>query len=156
MTIGGNDVRRALVSLLTGGNDGAARSLFATDLRDAVGELTREGRFGAGVEVSVFMTNVYDPSDGTGKFVYAATNRSCPGLGLFPAGRPTAPILEPWEAVFNEVAASHPRTKLLDLRGLFQDHGVGAAETWFVGDCIHPNAVGHDAIRDLFRTAVVP
>jgi lysophospholipase L1-like esterase len=156
MTIGGNDVRGALVSILTGGSDASARGFFATDLGDAVDELTTEGRFGPGVEVSVFMTNVYDPSDGTGSFVYLPTNRSCPGLGLFPAGRPTAPILDPWEAIFEDVAASHPRTRLLDLRALFNGHGVGAAETWFVSDCIHPNAVGHDAVRDLFREAILP
>jgi lysophospholipase L1-like esterase len=156
MTIGGNDVRRALASILTGGSDASARSLFATDLRDAVGELTTDGRFGQGVDVSVFMTNVYDPSDGTGSFVYAATGRNCPGLSFFPAGRPTAPILDPWEAIFDEVAAAHPRTKLLDLRRNFQGHGVGAADTWFVNDCIHPNATGHDVVRDLFRAALLP
>ena len=155
MTIGGNDVQSALGALLTTGDDSKQRADFQEFLDAAVAELTKPDRFGPGVKVAVYMTNVYDPSDGNGNFTVAATGKKCPGaLAYFPAGRETKPLLDPWDKIFTDVAAKYPGTKVVDLRSKYDGHGVAATDSWFVGDCIHPNAKGHDAIRDLFWEAV--
>ena len=155
MTIGGNDVTAALAALLTSGDDSKERADFQGYLDEAIAELTKPDRFGAGVKVTVFVANVYDPSDGTGDFTVAASGKKCPGaLSFFPAGKATAPLLDPWEKIFADVAAKHPGSNVVDLRGKYQGHGVNKADSWFYGDCIHPNAAGHDAVRDLFWSAI--
>jgi lysophospholipase L1-like esterase len=149
ITIGGNDVQAALPGVLTGGTDDAKRAQFQGYLQTALDELTKPGRFGDGVKVRVVMTNIYDPSDGTGNFVFASGTK-CPGaLGFWPAGKETKSILDKWEDVMATEAAKHPEVKLVDLRARFTGHGVPDAETWFVSDCIHPNAMGHNQIRGL-------
>lgn len=151
MTIGGNDVQAALGALLTSGDDTKQRTDFQEFLDAAIAELTKPDRFGAGVKVSVYMANVYDPSDGTGNFTIASSGKKCPGpLAYFPAGRETKPLLDPWSKIFTDVAAKYPGTTVVDLRAKYQGHGVASADSWFVADCIHPNAAGHDALRDLF------
>jgi lysophospholipase L1-like esterase len=154
ITIGGNDVTAALGKILTGGDDTMERNDFKEFLTAAIAELTKADRFGAGVKVAIYMTNVYDPSDGTGNFKFQSGTK-CPGaLGFYPAGKPTAPQLDPWEQIFTEVAAGKPDVHVLDLRAKYQGHGVPAAEPWFVPDCIHPNAKGHAAIKELFAAAL--
>lgn len=154
ITIGGNDVQAALAKILTSGDDSKNRADFGEFLEESLGKLFTKDRFGPGVEVAVLMTNIYDPSDGTGNFTFASGSKCGGALGIWPASKPTAPLLEPWQKVMTDVAAKHPGTVVLDLHGKFAGHGVPGAETWFVKDCIHPNAVGHDAIRDLFWEAV--
>jgi len=156
ITIGGNDVQSALPGLLAGGSDASARASFASNLDDSFGELTKADRFGPGVKTYVLVTNVYDPSDGTGNFHIAATGRSCPGvLGFFPAGKATEPLLTPWETVMTTEAAKYPNVTVLDLRARFHGHGVeNATDNWFYSDCIHPDAAGHDQVRGIFWDAI--
>ncbi len=157
ITIGGNDVQAAIGTIITGGDDTPQRNDFAKYLGEGLAELNKPGRFGEGVQVKVLLANIYDPSDGTGKFVHASTGKKCPGaLAYYPADKPTAPLLDPWEQVMTDAVAKYPNsTSLLDLRAKFQGHGVGSADPWFVTDCIHPNAKGHDALRDMFwETAI--
>lgn len=150
ITIGGNDVQAAIGKIVTGGDDSKERNDFKEFLDGALAELKKPDRFGSGVQVSVYMTNVYDPSDGTGNFKFASGTKCGGALGFYPAGRPTTPTLDPWEQVFTDEAAKYGDVRVLDLRAKFQGHGVPSAEPWFVNDCIHPNAKGHSAIRDLF------
>ena len=154
MTIGGNDVQAALGKLLTGGDVTAERESFRGFLDEALGLLKQPDKFGPGVEVVVDVANVYDPSDGTGNFKFASGTKRGGALGFYPAGQPTAPQLDPFEVIFADVAAKYKDVHVLDLRAKFNGHGVPAAETWFVPDCIHPNTAGHDAIRDLFWEAI--
>lgn len=154
MTIGGNDVQAALGKLLTGGDVTAERESFRGFLDEALGLLKQPDKFGPGVEVVVYVANVYDPSDGTGNFKFASGAKCGGALGFYPAGQPTAPQLDPFEQIFIDVAAKYKDVHVLDLRAKFSGHGVPAAETWFVPDCIHPNSQGHDAIRDLFWEAI--
>lgn len=154
ITIGGNDVTAALGKILTGGDDTKERADFKEFLDLSIAELKKPDRFGPGVQVTVYMTNVYDPSDGTGNFKFQSGTKCGGALGFYPAGKPTAPQLDPWEAIFPEVAGKYADVHVLDLRTKYQGHGVPAAEPWFVTDCIHPNAKGHAAIRDLFWGAI--
>lgn len=154
ITIGGNDVQAALGKILSGGDVTPDRESFREFLDGAIAMLKTPDKFGPGVEVSVFMTNVYDPSDGTGNFKFATGTKCSGALGFYPAGKPTSPDLDPFETIFDDVAAKYKDVHVLDLRAKFKGHGVPAAETWFVGDCIHPNTPGHDAVRDLFWDAI--
>ncbi|MBI2389153.1 MAG: SGNH/GDSL hydrolase family protein [Deltaproteobacteria bacterium] len=154
MTIGGNDVQAALGKMLTGGDVTAERESFREFLDEAIGMLKQPDRFGPGVEVVVYVANVYDPSDGTGNFKFASGARCGGALGFYPAGQPTAPQLDPFEQIYLDVAAKYDDVHVLDLRAKFNGHGVPAADTWFVSDCLHPNAPGHDALRDLFWEAI--
>ena len=59
VTIGGNDMQRSALEILNG-KDEKPRTAFAENLVKAYDELTREGRFGAGVKVTVFHATIYD------------------------------------------------------------------------------------------------
>lgn len=155
ITIGGNDVQAAIPGILTGGDGSADRTAFQGYLKTALDELTKPGRFGDGVQVRVLLTNIYDPSDGTGNFTY--DGKKCSGaLGFFPAGRSTDTLLDPWETIMSDEAGKHPEANLLLLRERFKGHGVetGLSTTWFVSDCIHPNSSGHEQLHQLFWDAV--
>jgi lysophospholipase L1-like esterase len=154
ITIGGNDVQAAIGTIVTGGDDTKQRNDFREFLDAALADLKKPDRFGPGVQVAVYMTNIYDPSDGTGNFKFASGTKCSGALGFYPAGRPTAPTLDPWEQVFTDLAAKYTDVHVLDMRAKFNGHGVPSTDTWFVPDCIHPNAKGHAAIKDLFATTL--
>ena len=150
ITIGGNDVQAALPKFISGGGDDSKqRADFTANLDNAHTKLHAPDRFGPGVQVTVVMTNIYDPSSGTGNF------KGCGlPLSLWPAGKETGPILDNWEQIMVDAVKKFPGDVLLDMRAKFKGHGVADAENWFVRDCIHPTAVGHNAIRGLFWDAV--
>lgn len=157
-TIGGNDGQLALVGQVRGTST-LAQSIarFTAGLGAALDELEAPNRFGAGVEASIILTNVYDPSDGSGVFDHAPSNAKCPSaLGLWPASTPTTPFFTQLNTAMSAEVAKHPSVALLDLHARFAGHGVTKpqATNWFVSDCIHPDATGHDAVRDLFWNAL--
>ena len=155
-TIGGNDVRSALPLILIGQGDGKLAD-FTENLATTIAELKKPGRFGAGVEVHVLITNIYDPSDGTGDFTFTPAGKKCPfPLSVFPANTPTTPLLSPWQDAFTVEAGKLTGIDVLDLHGLYLGHGVKTTDpaNWFHDDCIHPDTDGHAGIRELFWTAV--
>ncbi len=154
-TIGGNDALAGLADVLIGTAEQQKADLdgFIKGFGDAMTELTRTDRFGAGVKVDVLMTNIFDPSGGTGNFVYTPEKINCPGsFSLWPAGKPTDPVLNAWDTAMQAEAAKYPGVKLLDLHAQFKSHDVNQAAdaNWFYDDCIHPNSAGHEHIRELF------
>ncbi len=159
-TIGGNDVQGGLVTVLTGtpAQLQAKIDAFIAGFGAAMTEVEKPDRFGAGVKVSVLMTNVYDPSGGTGHFFYEPKKVKCGGaLGFWPDGRPTAPLLAQWNTAMATEAAKHAPVRLIELRAPFEAHSVSTtAETnWFYQDCIHPSSLGHNALRGVFWAGMV-
>ena len=154
-TIGGNDVQAALPQVVLGADVSKQLGQFSTSLDDAFAELTAPDRFGKGVKADVLITNVFDPSDGTGDFAFADGTK-CPGiLALFPKGKATDPLLQPWNDAMT-ASSTKAGVVLLDLHATFHGHGVPAATgSWMHNDCIHPNTAGHDALRGLFWNAIV-
>jgi len=154
-SIGGNDVLSGLTNVLFGNTEKAKADIVAyvAGFGAAMAELTTADRFGKGVKVDILMTNIFDPSDGTGRFNFTPENRKCAGsFGLWPEGEPTEPALKEWNAAMVAEAAKYPGLTLLDLKALYKGHDVNqpAEKNWFYKDCIHPNSAGHEAIRGLF------
>lgn len=155
VTIGGNDMQVAALEILNG-RDEKARAVFTENVTKAYDELTREGRFGEGVKVTIFHATMYDPSDGEGNFAEAG----CPG---YLAALPKQPTRGFWDNWNNDAAATLAKygdaVVTVDVRATFEGHGVGklkAGESWFDPDCIHPNTTGHDELRKLFFGAIAP
>ena len=158
-TIGGNDVQSGLLTVLTGTPAQVQTKIdaFVAGFGQAMAELTKPDRFGAGVKTSVLMTNVYDPSGGTGHFYYEPKKATCPGaLGFWPDKKATGAVLAQWNGAMVTEAAKHPAVHLLELNAPFASHAVStAAETnWFHEDCIHPSSLGHDAVRGVMWAAL--
>lgn len=159
-TIGGNDALAGLTNVLFGDTAKAKADVeaYAKGFGAAMGELTRPDRFGPGVKVNVLITNIFDPSDGTGRFRFTPEDRKCAGnFALWPEGQPTEPAIVEWNVAMTTEAAKYPGVTLLDLKGLYKGHDVNqAAEAnWFYKDCIHPNTAGHSGIRGLFWKGIV-
>lgn len=159
-TIGGNDVTGGLITVLTGTPAQQQKKIddFIAGYGAALANLTRPDRFGPGVKATVLMTNIYDPSGGTGHFYYTPNAGSCPGaLGLWPDGRETASSLAQWNDAMAKETTRYSGAELLELREPFTAHAVDkpAEANWLYQDCIHPNAQGHHAIRGVFWAGIV-
>lgn len=157
-TIGGNDGQLALANYLLRQTpfDDSAKS-FIAGLGQALADVTAPNRFGAGVKADVYLTNIYDPTGGTGTFQYVPSGEKCSStIGNAPPNLPISGLFTLYNSGMTTEAAKHPGVKILDLFGAFRGHGIDrpAADTWFVADCIHPNAKGHDAVRSLFWSAL--
>ncbi|MDB4945162.1 MAG: hypothetical protein JWP97_4696 [Labilithrix sp.] len=159
-TIGGNDVQAGLITVLTGTPAQQQEKIdqFTAGFGLAMAEATKTDRFGAGVKTTVLMTNIYDPSGGTGHFYYEPKMATCPGaLGLWPDNKATAPLLAQWNLAMANEAAKYPGVRVLELNAPFASHSVStpATSNWFFQDCIHPSTMGHNAIRGLFWSGMV-
>ncbi|MBX3208292.1 MAG: SGNH/GDSL hydrolase family protein [Labilithrix sp.] len=155
VTIGGNDMQTVAYEILNG-SDAPARAKFAENLTKAYDELTQEGRFGAGVKVTVFHATIYDPSDGEGNYAEAG----CPGyLRLLPK-QPTKTFWDNWnKAGADAIAKYGDAIVTVDIRTKFQGNGIGklkAGTSWYAPDCIHPNTTGHEELRKLFFASIAP
>jgi lysophospholipase L1-like esterase len=152
VTIGGNDMQAAAINILSGKDD-ADRAAFKANLKAAYDELLKPGRFGEGVGVTVFYASIYDPTDGTGNFAEA----KCPQpLGSFPK-MPTTTFWDHWNGDYDGVMSAYGANAVkVDIRALFQGHGLATADTWFVADCIHPNTAGHAALDKKFFSVMEP
>jgi len=158
-TIGGNDVTAGLADVLLGtpAKQQADIDAFIAGFGAAMAELTRADRFGAGVKVDVLITNIYDPSGGTGHFYYAPESQTCPGaFGLWPDNHATAAPLAAWNDAMANEAKKYPGVTLLDMHDPFIEHRVATptGTTWYHDDCVHPNSLGHDAIRGIFFNGI--
>ena len=140
ITVGFQDLQDAL-SAITTGNDVQQRIAMRTNLEGALDELLTPDRFGAGVEVTIFETNLFDPSEGEGDF----TNYGCAfAQGLPPIA--SANYFADWNLVISDSVGERGQY-LIDMATLFTGHGYASAEPWTAADCIHPNDLGHDALR---------
>jgi lysophospholipase L1-like esterase len=148
ITMGGNDMQTNIAAILQGVDQGL-RMQFAANLDNALGQLTKPGRFGTGVDVHVYEADIYDPSDGSGNFM------TCPyPLSLVPP-QPSDPFFAEWNAVVDSEIPKYMGA-VAPLHATFHTHGInsGATTDWFYTDCIHPNAKGHDAVRGMFWTQI--
>ena len=159
-TIGGNDVQRGLANVVLGSPAQQQQDIdaFVAGFGAAMAELAKPDRFGAGVKADILMTNIYDPSGGSGNFYYEPGKTKCPGaLGLWPEGTETAAPLLKWNTAMKAEAAKYAGLTLLEMHAPFVAHAVSVADpnNWFYRDCIHPSAPGHDAIRGIFWAGIV-
>lgn len=164
MTISGNDVNAAVTQLwylLEVANDEEGAEEVVEELIERVTYNLEimldfyddEVRFPDGS--FVYMTNVYDPTDGTGDLP------ACyPGLDLSNA----LSYLDEINAALFELAEKR-NVAMLDMHRHFLGHAfhhddsdspfydTGNPEMWFA-DCVHPNDVGHNELRRIFYSAV--
>jgi len=150
ITIGGNDMVGAFVDILQGTDQGD-RMNFQQYIDTAMSALTTPGRFGTGVDVYVFEADIYDPSDGTGDFAA----QGCPfPFSLIPE-ESTTTFFGNWNDVVHTEVSKYPHAFWAPMHATFKGHGLSKTGTsswfnWSGLDCLHPNAKGHNAIRELF------
>ena len=149
-TIGGNDLQTALTPF-SDPESIATRAL--NNIEEMVQTLTSDSVFPDGV--FVYMTNVYEPSDGTGK-------SSC-FFGVDYSSK--LHYLDVYNGALIKMGIQYGFSAV-DLRGHFLGHGMNNDDSsldihhpddpsrWFAGDCIHPNARGHHELRRLLVAAI--
>jgi len=144
ITSGGNDMKAAIIQILAG-IDQNKRDTMQQNIKSALDLLLTPGHFGPGVDVHVFEGNIYDSSDGSGKFSMYGCKAP---LNLFPA-QPTDTYFMNWNTVIATEVAAHGQV-LADMHTYFYGHGFQSDPNWYVNDCIHPSALGHDKLRRFF------
>jgi lysophospholipase L1-like esterase len=135
-----------VVSMTSGGNDFIANGPFILERRDHEARQRTAANVGAAVSAvrerfgpstTVVVSNLYDPSEGTG------ITRGCFFSQFLPPVPPDAFVR--WnEAIGAAVVAAGGVVH--DAHALFVGHGIDAPEPWLLSDCIHPNEVGHAAL----------
>jgi lysophospholipase L1-like esterase len=150
MTIGGNDFAS---SVLGGDPAGAPLDAAMANLREIVAYLQNPANFPDGT--SIFITTVYDPTDGQDQASACFLGFQVPGV---------AAALDVWRQRYLELGAELGFA-VVDSIGHFRGHGWHATETanpyyhsadptlWF-SDCVHPNDRGHHELRQLFFEAI--
>ena len=105
----------------------------------------------------ILITNIYDPSDGSGDIEMA-------GLPAWPDG---LQVLSAWNQILAALPQRHSNVTLVDLRSEFLGHGVHCVQFWhayyrrsdphywYWDNLEDPNDRGYDAIRRLFLNAIV-
>jgi lysophospholipase L1-like esterase len=150
ITIGGNDLNAHAIKAI-GGMDSAVRAEFGTHLDAELGELATPGRLGSG-KVYIVVANIYDFTDGQGDF---ATVKCALGANVSAASDQS--VFSGWNAVAATSIANAGGT-LYDMHASFDGHGYNNPDTtqvWYDrNSCIHPDALGHDAIRRSIYTIV--
>lgn len=144
ITSGGNDMKAAILQILAG-LDQNKRDEMKANVQAALDLLLTPGQFGPGVDVHVFEGNIYDSSDGSGKFSMYGCKAP---LSFFPA-QPTDTYFANWNAVIAGEVSAHGQV-LVDMHAHFYGHGFQSSPDWYVDDCIHPSAIGHDELRRFF------
>jgi lysophospholipase L1-like esterase len=150
ITIGGNDLNAHAIKAI-GGMDATVRAEFGTHLDAELAELATPGRLGSG-KVYIVVANIYDFTDGQGDF---ATVKCALGANVSAASDQS--VFSGWNAVAATSIANAGGT-LYDMHASFDGHGYNNPDTtqvWYDrNSCIHPNALGHDAIRRSIYTIV--
>ncbi|MGZ3426401.1 MAG: hypothetical protein ACXVCV_07120, partial [Polyangia bacterium] len=143
ITIGGNDLNAHALAAISN-TDAPIRGELDSHLTAELGELTTPGRLGSG-KVYVVIANIYDFTDGQGDF---ATVMCGPGVNISPTATKTS------FGAWNQVIATNISTvggALYDMHADFDGHGYNnpdKTQVWYdSAACLHPNAMGHDAIR---------
>ena len=150
MTAGGNDLKNALWEQGLAAMDNLHGMLAGAPLAQTLRNLTRIVRilqhpqlFPHGV--SIYLANVYDPSDGTETATLPWGTVVLPGL---------AAALQTWHRRYADLCAS-AGVHLIDALQAFRGHGIaaGPGQSW-MRDWLHPNDRGHHELRRLFYQAI--
>lgn len=150
ITIGGNDLQLAIIS---GNPEGATLTTAINNIRQTVQFLQDPANFPDGA--SIYVSAVYDPSDGEGYIEGCFFNLRLP---TFVTG------LNTWRSRYVDLGREMG-FGVVDALGHFHGHGHNYAHMdnpffdrtdpsgWF-SDCIHPNDRGHHELRRLFFEAI--
>ncbi len=152
LTIGGNDLQTAVA----GGNPtGALLDNAIRDIRGMIEFFQDTDNFSDGA--SIYLANVYDPSDGEAQIPGCFFGLHLPQL---------VAALDVWSERFMDLGMEMGFS-VVDTLGAFHGHGHHNSNTmnpyydaddptkWF-DDCIHPNDRGHHELRRLIYEAMSP
>ena len=97
----------------------------------------------------IFLANIYDPSDGTGRIRTLAVS--------LPDWKDGVRILGAYNDVIARVAAKRSNVHLVDSHATFLGHGiqVSGSRCWYFGNVEDPNERGYDALRRVFLREMV-
>ncbi len=145
ISAGGNDFNDDVQTMIDEGKTRAAAAELRENLSDMIDVL--EGEY---ADVRVYVLNVQDPTGGTGMVPSRYDEGMCElivkyGAVIGDTAVANLGILN--EEIAREVAARG--ATLVDVHGLFLDHGLNTSDGWMSDDCAHPTDEGHHQIRRL-------
>lgn len=150
LTCGGNDFNDDIQTMMLRWKTEAAAENLKDNYREIV-RLLRE-RYeqpSTGRKVVFLMTNVHDPTGGTGAVPAQFTDGFCELLQnplLIPVRGVVLGNLDYYnqqiQAITGELGGH-----LVDNHSVFIDHGMNAQDRWIDSDCIHPLGWGHHQLR---------
>ncbi|HUU01124.1 MAG TPA: SGNH/GDSL hydrolase family protein [Myxococcota bacterium] len=152
LTCGGNDFNDSIWTMISTNLTESAAALLQDNYREMAGLLRdKYEKPGLDYEVVFLVTNIHDPTAGTGAIPPEFTSGFC------------AKINDPQMALVRDQVVGNLNLfnqriyeviaelggNLVDNHGVFFDHGMNAAgsERWITDDCVHPNNEGHNQLR---------
>ncbi len=96
----------------------------------------------------IFLANIYDPTDGTGKVQTKAIT--------LPDWPDALKILAAYNDIIARTAAKYSNVHLVDIHTAFAGHGIyqSGAARWYHENVEDPNERGYDALRRLFLAEI--
>lgn len=168
MSVGLNDLRDDLRELLDRQIVADRARLGAAAIERIAARFADRELYPYGYEIAVF--GWYDPTDGIGRIPNEPQYLEhwiCVILALLdPDGNNLADNMRHYTAALQRHLGPRDDVVLLDLYPRFLGHGVNCDqpegpfyrpadhERWILGDCLHPNPVGHDQIRRMIWDAL--
>ena len=152
LTCGGNDFNDDVMTIIVRATTEAVAGRLQSNYREMF-RLLRE-RYedsAAGHAVVFLVTNVHDPTGGTGAIPAGFSDGFCATIND-PRLIPLRSVAIANLGVFNEAIAAVTEElggRLVDNHGVFLDHGMNApgGERWLSDDCAHPTNEGHHQLR---------
>ncbi|MBW1811432.1 MAG: hypothetical protein JRJ87_24805 [Deltaproteobacteria bacterium] len=153
LTCGGNDFNDNISTMLLRIRTEQAADELESNYIEMVEKLRqRYDKPASGHEIVFLITNIHDPTAGTGSIPPGYSDGFCETLNnpLFtPAARQTA--IENME-FFNQRMAEvieNLEGHLVDNHAVFFEHGMNAegSQRWITDDCVHPSSEGHHQLR---------
>jgi lysophospholipase L1-like esterase len=151
LTCGGNDFNNEItVMILRSATEIAAASL-QSNYREIFSIIrARYEDTAAGHEVVFLVTNIHDPTGGTGAVPPGLSDGFCGLLSdprVIPVRGAAIANLEFFNSKISEVTAELGGY-LVDNHAVFFDHGMNAgSDCWIDTDCVHPLNIGHHELR---------
>ncbi|MBN1770095.1 MAG: SGNH/GDSL hydrolase family protein [Deltaproteobacteria bacterium] len=152
LTCGGNDFNDDVMTMVLASATDAAAARLQTNYRE-IFRLLRE-RYedpAAGKAVVFLVTNVHDPTGGTGAIPAGFDEGFCGTLNDPRLAIARAAAIANLGRFNDAIAAvtAELGARLVDNHGVFLDHGMNApgAERWIDDDCVHPTNEGHHQLR---------
>jgi len=152
LTCGGNDFNNDITTMILRTVTEAVAANLQSNYREIVGILrSRYENPSAGHTVVFLITNIHDPTGGTGAIPPGYDDGFCSLLNdprVIPVRATAIANLEFFNSKIAEVTAELGGY-LVDNHGVFFDHGMNAPgdERWIDDDCVHPLNEGHHQLR---------
>ncbi len=146
ISTGGDELRRAFRAAIAKQDD-PQRTALCANVGAAITALVATPPFEAHAAVHVLVADLDDASDGRGEY-------DSHGCGIPIGHEKINELFTRWNGCLDHMVATAGQS-MVRVHDALHGHGFVSPESWYLPDCFHPTAVGHEQIAKAFYAAIV-